>query len=240
MSTNVMTPRRFSYRWFYLWVALASILIIFAGFVRTYYLRPLFGFAALPALLHLHGLVMTLWFVLFLVQVSLIERHRTDLHRRLGVLGAVLATAMVVVTATVVIRAAKRHITAFPETVGWPGFLLVSLGAVLTFALLFCGAIWFRRTSEVHKRLMALATISIWGPAIARLPLHFIQAGTAWTSIAIEDLCVLLFVAIDTIWKRRLHRAFLWGGLLIFASDPLLIWIGNTAVWARIAAWLLR
>ena len=41
-------------------------------------------------LVHLHGIVMTLWFALFVVQTRLIAAHRTDLHRRVGVFGALL------------------------------------------------------------------------------------------------------------------------------------------------------
>lgn len=225
---------------FYLVIALASTLLVFAGFARSYYLRSIFGFPALPGFLHLHGLVMTLWFVLFFVQAWLISVHRTRLHRQLGVLGVGLAVLMVAVTGTVVIRAARRGFTAFPETVNWPGFMLLSIGIVLTFAILFGAAVWLRHRSAIHKRLMVLASLSIWGPAITRLPLHFIEAGSLWTSVAVGDACVLACVAVDTVRIRRLNPAFLWGGLLILCSHPLLIWIGNTPAWARMAAWLLR
>ncbi len=225
---------------FYLLIAVASTLLVFAGFARSYYLRGSFGFPALPGFLRVHGLVMTLWFVLFLLQVGLISVHQRRLHRRLGVLGVGLAVLMVAVTGTVVIKAARRGFTAFPETVKWPGFLLLSLGIVLTFAVLFCAAICLRGCSALHKRLMVLATLSIWGPAISRLPLHFIETGSLWTSIAVGDACVLTCVGIDSVRNRRLHPAFLWGGLLILCSHPLLVWIGNTPAWAWMATWLLR
>ncbi|HEV2617498.1 MAG TPA: hypothetical protein VGU63_12910 [Candidatus Acidoferrales bacterium] len=80
-------------RRFYTWVAVAAALVVFAGFARTYYLKEFFGTRSLALLLHVHGLVMTLWFLLFLVQVRLVAAHRTDLHRRLGVFGALLAQA---------------------------------------------------------------------------------------------------------------------------------------------------
>lgn len=223
---------------FYVVIAVASILLTFAGFARSYYLRGAFGFPVLPAFLHLHGLVMTLWFLLFLVQVWLISVHRHRLHRQLGIFGVGLAVLMVAVTGAVVIRAARRGFTPFPETVNWPGFLLLGLGIVVTFALLFSAAVLFRKHSAVHKRLMVLATLSIWGPAISRLPLHFIESGSLWTSIAVGDACVLICVAVDSIRNRRLNPAFLWGSLLILCSHPLLIWIGNAPTWARMATWL--
>lgn len=240
-GTERSTPGRTIFdRWFFLSFAFASSLVLFAGFARSYFLRMVFGFPTLSAFLHLHGLVMTLWFGLFCVQVGLIATHRTNLHRRLGLLGVGLAVLMVAVTAAVVVRAARRGFTPFPETVNWPGFLLLGLGIVLTFAALFCAAIWFRRRSATHKRLMVLASLSIWGPGISRLPLHFIEAGSLWTSIAVGDACVLAWVAVDTVRNRKLHPAFLWGALLILASHPLLIWIGNTSIWERMATWLFR
>jgi hypothetical protein len=224
---------------FYLLVAAASTLLVFAGFARSYYLRSVFGFPVLPGFLRVHGLVMTLWFVLFLVQVGLISLHQTRLHRQLGVLGVGLAVLMVAVTGTVVIRAARRGFTAFPETVKWPGFLLLGLGIVLTFAVLFCAAILLRERSAIHKRLMVLATLSIWIPAISRLPLQFIEAGSLWTTIALGDACVLACVVVDSVRNRKLDPVFLWGGLLILCSHPLLIWIGNTPAWTRMATGLL-
>jgi hypothetical protein len=225
---------------FYLSIAVASTLLVFAGFARSYYLRTEFGFPALPGLLHLHGLVMSLWFVLFFVQAWLITVQHTRLHRQLGVFGVGLAVLMVVVTGTVVMRAARRGFTAFPETLKWAGFFLLNLGIVLTFAALFGVAVLLRRRKAIHKRLMVLASLSIWGPAISRLPLHFIETGSLWTSIAVGDACVLTCVAVDSVRNRRLHPAFFWGGVLILCSHPLLVWIGNTPTWGRMATWLLR
>ena len=91
MNTHVPTNQVKSRDSFYTWVAVGTFLIIFAGFARTYYLKILFGTPALPLLLHLHGLIFTLWFALFFIQARLIARHRVDLHRRLGIFGAVLA-----------------------------------------------------------------------------------------------------------------------------------------------------
>ena len=239
IQDSTTNPRVRSSR-FYILIAVASTLLVFAGFARSYYLRSAFGFPTLPGFLHLHGLVMTLWFVLLFVQAWLISVHRTRLHTQLGVFGVVLAALMVAVTGTVVIKAARRGFTAFPETVKWPGFLLLNLGIVLTFAVLFFAAVWLRGCSAIHKRLMVLASLSIWGPAISRLPLHFIETGSLWTSIAVGDACVLTCVAVDSVRNRRLNPAFVWGGLLILCSHPLLIWIGNTQTWTRTATWLVR
>src|SRR6185437_6956578 len=109
MNVGSKAKRSVVDRRFYTWVAFAAALIVFTGFARTYYLKQLFGTRSLPLLLHVHGLVMTLWFVLFLVQVRLVAAHRTDLHRRLGVFGALLALLVVAVGATTIITRARPH-----------------------------------------------------------------------------------------------------------------------------------
>src|SRR5512147_1245206 len=101
MSVDTTTARSGFDRRFATGVAVATALIVFVGFARTYYLKGVFGTPALSSgLVHLHGIVMTLWFALFVVQVRLIAAHRTDLHRRVGVVGAVLALLVLVVGIT--------------------------------------------------------------------------------------------------------------------------------------------
>ncbi len=101
-------------RFFYVGVGLAFLLIVFAGFVRSYYLRPLFGFRSLPTLLHFHGLVMSLWFVLFLTQAGLISAGRIALHRQLGVFGTFLAASVVILGGDVCYRRGPASVHAIP------------------------------------------------------------------------------------------------------------------------------
>jgi hypothetical protein len=65
--------------------ALVAILIVFAGFAPTYYLKGAFGTPDLSTLKHVHGVVMTAWFALFFTQALLVANGRTATHRKLGV-----------------------------------------------------------------------------------------------------------------------------------------------------------
>lgn len=123
---------------FYTWVAVCIFLIIFAGFARTYYLKTLFGTPALPLLLHLHGLIFTLWFALFFIQVRLVARHRVDLHRRLGIFGAVLAPLAACVAIAVSFHAGRRIYRTSPAslTVLRARPFALDFGSSLTFVLL--------------------------------------------------------------------------------------------------------
>src|ERR1044071_9515795 len=78
-------------RLFYTGMSAAFVVTVFAGFARTYYLRPFFDARPLVTVLHLHGLVFTSWILLLVVQTALVAKRRTDVHRRLGVAGGGLA-----------------------------------------------------------------------------------------------------------------------------------------------------
>jgi len=82
----------------YTLTGLAIFLIALIGFSRTYYLRRWFDVPPLTMRLHLHGLVLTLWLVLFVVQSMLISVGRRSFHRRLGFAGVGLAAAVIVTT----------------------------------------------------------------------------------------------------------------------------------------------
>ena len=68
METSSDTMKRTAHRGFYGPAGALVALIILLGFGKTYYLKPAFGTPALPPLLHVHGLVMTLWFAQWLVR----------------------------------------------------------------------------------------------------------------------------------------------------------------------------
>jgi hypothetical protein len=222
----------------YAWAALAAALIIFAGFARTFYLGSVFKAPPLSTLLFAHGVVMTMWIVLFIAQVWLVESGRTDLHRRLGVLGLILAVLVVCVGVVAAIDAGRRGASPAP---GVPPlmFMAIPLFDMPVFAVLVGVALWNRRRPDIHKRLMLLATLGLLTPGIARIPLAFIQQGGPPVFFGLALLIVLVCVAIDTARSRRLHPAFGWGAALIFSMVPLRVLIAGTPAWTKFASWLV-
>jgi uncharacterized membrane protein YozB (DUF420 family) len=142
-------------RRFFTGMALGSLLTVLVGFAPTYYLGPLFGARPVTPLVHLHGVVFTLWCLRFLTQTSLIAVRRTDLHRRLGVAGAALAGLMLVVGYFTAVEAARLGVA--PRGRPPLEFLSVPIGTLLVFAILVGAGLGNRRRSEIHKRLMLLA-----------------------------------------------------------------------------------
>lgn len=226
-------------RLFYTSMAVAVVFTVFAGFARTYYLRPYFGTPFLTPLLHLHGVVFTSWLALFITQTALVAANRTGIHRRLGVAGAFVAVLMVLVgSATAIIRA---KVVELPP--GGPSplaFLTIPLGDMLVFASLVGAGFYFRRRADVHKRLMLLATIAILPAATARLPFAFIEQVGPLAFFGLADLFIVACLIYDLATRGRLHRATVWGGLAIVVSQPLRLIIGGTQAWLAFATWLTQ
>ena len=222
----------------YAWLALLAALIVFAGFARTFFLRSLSGAPALSPLFVVHGTVMSSWFVLFGLQVWLVGAGRTGLHRRLGLLGAVVAALVLVVGVEAAIDAARRGAT--PSTmVTALEFMAIPLFDMPVFALLVGVALWQRRRPDFPKRLMLLASLSLLTPAIARIPLGFIQDGGPPVFFGLWLLVLFACIAVDTARTRRLHPAYAWGAALLVTMLPIRLLVAVTDTWARFAAWLV-
>jgi len=236
MQATPALNRKRRERWFYISMAIAAVITVFAGFSRTYYLRPYFITAPLMPLLHLHGLVFTSWLALFLIQTTLVAAHRTDIHRRLGILGGVIAGLMILIGPTTAVIRASQGATPVPG-VSPLSFLVVPLGDMFVFAILVGAGFYYRRRAAVHKRLMLLATISILAAAIARLPFAIMQAGPP-AFFGITDVFVVACLLYDLITLKRIHRATALAALLIVASQPLRLMLGGTHAWLAFAGWL--
>ena len=95
-------------RLFFSGMALASAVILFLGFLPSYFHRS----AELPPLTllyQLHGAVFTAWIVLLVAQTALVGQGRSDIHRKLGVAGAVLAAVVFIVGVAVSVETLRRR-----------------------------------------------------------------------------------------------------------------------------------
>ena len=214
-------------------------LIVVIGFARTYYLKFLFGTPALPSrLVEVHGLVMTLWVVLFAAQVWLIRTKRVPMHRSVGMLGIGLGVAMAVVAFFTAVAAAKFGSASTPQ--GFPplAFLVVPFVDLLMFIGLFGAAIYERRRSANHKRLMLLTAINFLPPALGRIPVPALQSLGPLVFFGVPVLLTIGLVIYDRRRTGRMNRAFLVGAVVLVLSYPLRIGLSGTDTWLRFAAWL--
>jgi hypothetical protein len=96
MNTIAIQKAETKRRLFFVIMASAVIIVVFAGFAPTFYLRSSFSQdRPMSLLLHVHGIVFSAWVTVFLLQSILIARGSRRLHQRLG-WGAVGIAAMMV------------------------------------------------------------------------------------------------------------------------------------------------
>ncbi|HEX2217999.1 MAG TPA: hypothetical protein VHG35_04300 [Gemmatimonadales bacterium] len=231
LSSRALERRR-DHR-FFTGMALAAALTAFIGFAPSYYLRTFSEAPPLRTLVHLHGVAATAWMLLFVGQTSLVSAGRTDLHRRLGIAGVVVATLFVVVGYATSITAARLGVTP-PGGPPPLAFLAVPLGTLLSFAVLAAMGLSLRRDRDTHRRLMLLATIAILPPAFARM--RWLGAGGPPVAISGTCLFVLTCLAYDRAAHGRIHPAFLWGGLLLMLSLPARFALTRSDAWLSLAA----
>ncbi len=198
---------------FFLSMAGAFLLIALAGFTPTLYLRPFFDVAAIPVYLYMHGAVLTCWFLWLVLQTSLVAAHRTDIHRRIGLAGAVLGVGVVMAglmaTLLVVRRLPDLGVDLESEMAFVSIVFIGNIGSLFAFSALLTAAILLRRRSEIHKRLMLLASFNVIGPAFSRISywpvFDWIEEEPFFSTSMLIFFAVMLVH--DLIVRRRIHIA---------------------------------
>ena len=232
MSSVVV--RRRSERTFFAAIAVAMFAAVYIGFEDSYFRAGLI-FAQLPNLMvHIHGALFVGWVLLLIVQIALVASGHTRWHRRLGVLGAVMAPLMVIAAGCTLVLALRRNaVPRIPPAVFFAGDLL----QLITFAFFVILALRMRnRAPDAHKRLMLFATISILAPAIDRWEFSFMSSIMA--TIAVLTVFPLAIAAYDLITTRRLHRATRWGLLTYVSMIAGILVIPAIPLWQRFTAWV--
>jgi hypothetical protein len=229
-------------RLFYSGMALVLGLTVFVGFAPTYYLRffdggpqaTLFG-GPITALVHAHAALFTAWVLLFIVQTALIASHRVAVHRRMGLVGAALAAAMVVAGMFIAIATAAQGLA--PTGIDPLAFLVVPLFDIALFAVFVTTALALRRDKETHKRLMLLAYVTLVVAAVARLP-GMLPLGPP-VFFGLSFLFVVIAGVYDFLSRRRVHKVYLWGGTVFIVSVPARLAISGTDGWRTLAGMLV-
>ena len=240
-------------RWFYISMALLMILLNVVAFGPSI-IDPSGRNVPLPLtpLVTVHAIVAAAWLLVFLAQATLVATGRTTIHRRLGIVGAVLTAVFVVVGYFTLIEEARRGFdlsgdilprTPGPEVAN-PALILGLLWNFLTFGVLAGLGLGYRHRPSVHKRLMVLAMLGGLTPTpVAHLIGHW-PVLQPWAGIifGVSTLVFLFMSAIyDKVSQRRIHPVSLWGAVLVVASGGLFFSvIQPSAAWREFATWLIR
>lgn len=213
-------------RWIYVMMAVLLITVVLVGFIPDSIqkiaavdagLRPPF-----PMAMHLHAVLMGSWMLLLLAQTVLMATGRRQGHMQLGVLGMILAPALVI-AGFVLVPTNLQSFQQFtadvpaemqPQIQGFLRFMtdiaLIQIRAGVCFLLLVFLALRARKVdSGLHKRLIILATIVPIPAALDRMPfLYHSMPESAWTVDFWPLFCIAPMFLWDLYRQKSIHRAY--------------------------------
>jgi len=209
---------------------------VFLGFARTYFLAGVFVAPLPSAIIHIHGAVFSAWMLLVIAQTSLVSAHRVDIHRKLGLAGFGLASLMVVMGVLATADELRRK-GSLPPPPDMRAFSIVPLTSILLFGIFIGLAYRARKDSALHKRLILMGMIDIMVAGIARWPFPLIYRNVG--RAALISCVFIVMLALYDLWStRKIHRATLWGSLLIIVVQQSRETIGATGAWHAFAGWI--
>lgn len=216
-------------------LAVAFLVLALVGFGPAY-LGKHFPASPLGPHVHAHAALFAIWLALLVAQTKLVGARRVDLHRKLGLAGAVLAVAMLVSGATLALASARVRTDLSPQAVR--ELLLFQFGALALFASFLGLGLWQRRRSPAaHQRLMLLSTISLLPPAIARLPFIGVRPILL---LLLSLLFVVAGILHDLRSRGRPHPVYVFGGLALLLSGPVRFGLSQTSAWHAFARSLIE
>jgi hypothetical protein len=231
MAARPATPLdRSSYFIFALIIATAVV----AGFGPNLNARLLHPPSPRPLILYFHAVVFTSWVILFMLQTALIAAGNVKLHRKVGLLGFALGITLAITgVATALIM------TRFFAQPGHPdpaASLATSLNDMLQYSVFFGLAVYWRKKSEFHRRLIFLATCALVGPAIGRMLPVSLNRPIEWVYVGVDAL-ILLGLGRDLIFDKRVHPVYLYGlpAALLGQLIALHLYLSGSALWLAIA-----
>lgn len=203
-------------RAFFFYMSLALLGVTIAGFVRFFFL----GLSSLdsPWWVHLHGVSMMGWLLLYVAQSGLVAQGNVALHRRLGVVASVYSLWVLAMGISVLAFNLMEHRT--PPF--FPGAFMPAMDGLTVIA--FCALTWtaiaMRNRADWHKRLMLGGTILLIQPGLGRLlPPPMIDTFISYKLFPAHLLFFAAAIVYDWRVRGRLHPAYGWGlGALVLAT----------------------
>ena len=239
--SSIAPNERMGTRLFFVIMASAVVVTVFAGFAPTFYLRGSFTQnRPMSFLLHVHGIVFSAWISVFLIQALLIARESRRLHQRLGWIAVGIAATMVILVVAAMIEQLRR-VGGFPPP---PLALALSAFDIVVFAILVGAAIYCRKQPDWHKRFMLSATIVLLGAPMFRVVIHYVgiadMSKVGIVSTLLVDAFFLPCLAYDLVTRRRIHPAYGIALVLIVLDQIVQVKVVSWTPWINFSIALQR
>jgi hypothetical protein len=221
----------------YLGFALTIAFVVAFGFGQTFNGAVVHPRFPLPWILYLHMGLFAAWVLLFVTQAAFIRLNLRKWHRRLGLAGIAVGTSMPIVGVATAISMARFHAaTGHPRAAS---SLALPFSDMVAFGIAFCLALYWRRNSSFHARLMLLASCALTGAAFGRFPEWLVPNRCFYVAV---EMLVIVIILLDWLNTRRVHPVFCYGWPSLAAIHAAAMWLFIAAppAWVAITHAILR
>jgi hypothetical protein len=234
-------------RAFYSTAAALNLVIMLVGFSAFYTSgRGEHGRVIAPgimAVVIVHGMSVTAWYVLSLVQSLLITVKNRKLHMKLGWSAVGLVPVIAVSGVLVALRSAQGAPNFNFFGMSYHNFLLVMLVEIAMFTVLVSAGLAMRKRPEVHRSLMLLASLSLLLGATTRIPKLVALFGGHESRTAFFGPVFVLAVGLVLVRWAMTKTVDRWlaGGYAAMTSVYLVAeQLSRTDAWRQMAVMLLK
>lgn len=213
---------------FYLLITILLFVVVLLGFGRTFFLRPFFPqpghltMESLPTGIFMHGLLMTLWYVLLIAQSALVNVKKVYLHMKLGWALAAVAILLVVFAIPVMMGFAPRMLELGfldlnnPDAVQFQNMLWTNdLTSIIVFISMVTIGMLNRKNIPLHRTMMLFSSMAFTAPASFRM-LQWVLPKYAMPGMMLIFLLFPFSVLIhDWIQSKKFPKYAFWGFLAL-------------------------
>ena len=217
-------------RYFYFAMSLLIAAIVVWGFSRSVNDNLLHPAIPRPFLLWVHGAAFSAWIAFYTLQSALVRTRQIRWHRFLGWFGVALGAMMVPLGIAISVIMGRFHAVQLHDPD--PTFLSVPFCDMLVFPVFLALAIYWRRRSELHRRLLLIATCGLLDAPFARFDFIFFNS----LLFVFADLVILLGVVRDLAVDHRIHRVYVAAlpPLILLQGLAIYLWRGSPAWWLHL------
>jgi len=225
-------------RYFYFLMSLLIAVVVVYGFSHTINENLIHPAIPRPFILYIHAAVFSTWLVFYIFQSVLIRTHHVALHRLTGWFGVALGVTMPVLGISTAIAMARFN-TVRLHYPGAAEFLIIPFFDIICFTIPFALAIYWRKKSEFHRRLILIATCALTSAAFGRFPPQIMPYVWFYAGV---DILILLGVVRDLIVNRRVHQVYLYAlpAFIVAQIAVMHTYLHASPWWTNIANAILR
>lgn len=197
------------------------------------------GAGGISVYIHVHAVIMTMWFGLLIAQPFLLRAGHRALHRRLGQLSYGLAPLVVV--SALLLAHAQLPAPQDPHFDDAAPRLYGSIGSVTMFAFAYALAIYHRKNAALHARFMIGTSIALVDPIVARVTAFYFPPLPDGRLYQVVSYTVIV-VALAVLMVRERSRPAGRGAFPILLGSTTVVYglsflVATTPAWVHFAHW---